>query len=95
MANKISIIPVAYTTSILLGINSGIILDIPFVKIKCPRAVNNNIKAKAILPERKRLFLPKNSLEIRTDKQKLMNNTSSGFIYLVLCKILTNRKEKQ
>lgn len=68
---------------VLAGKTSGIISDIPFVNTKCPIAVNRSMNEKAILPDNKRLFLLKNNFEKRTDKQKLMNNTSSGFIYLV------------
>jgi hypothetical protein len=41
------------------------------------------------------LLLLKKSLEIRIDKLKLINNTRSGFIYLVFHKTLNRMNVKQ
>ncbi len=56
IANRISNKPVKLTNVSLYGMNLGIIKVIPFVKIKCPVAVNTNIIDIAILPDRAKSY---------------------------------------
>lgn len=68
--------------SILNGINSGIINDIPLVKAKCPIAENANMADKAILPESAHSYSPRVIFIVKRDKQNTAIKTINGFIFL-------------
>jgi hypothetical protein len=60
--------------------NPGIINDIPLVKAKCPRAENNNIADRDILPANANLYLPRVILKVNSNIQNTTSRTSNGFI---------------
>jgi hypothetical protein len=59
---------------------SGSIIDIPLLKIKCPTAVNISMAAIAILAEMITLKLPRNILIVNKEIEKTVSKISNGFI---------------
>ncbi|GAB5472676.1 MAG: hypothetical protein Mars2KO_07750 [Maribacter sp.] len=62
------------------GINFGIIIDIPFVNIKCPIAVNRSIVDIAILADRAKSYSFLMILIAKMEIAKLNNSTISVFM---------------
>lgn len=79
--NKISIIPVVITISVLKGIKLGIIMDIPFANAKCPMAVKHSMAHIAIWADNVKLYCLKISFVENAVMLKASSKTISGFIF--------------
>lgn len=85
--SKISATPVANTNSFLKGTDTGIIITIPRVNLKCPSAVNNNITHIPTFPARIKAQPPQTTRAIPAVSRLTPNKTKRGFIIIFFTKM--------